>query len=354
MLRLPAFKLHQPDSLAEAARILAGEGEAARLVAGGTDLWPNMKRRHQKAEHVVSLAGVRELRGVHANGSVRVGAMETLSDLENHPVLLERYPALTQAIGSISSPLLRNMGTIGGNVCLDTRCTYYDQNEEWRRSISYCMKAEGKICWVAPSSPRCWAVQSSDSAPMLVAIGAEVKLVSADGERTIPIAALYHDDGIDYLAKRRDELVSEIVLPGESTAGRCRTAFLKLRRRGSIDFGVLSVAVALWMDGDLVREARVVLGSVASFPSPPKRWSRSWSARDSMRSRSGRRRRGHGPRPRRWTTPTSTRAGAARSRPSMSSARCSPPHGSSFTLVGRARLLERNGPTLRGGASSIQ
>jgi 4-hydroxybenzoyl-CoA reductase subunit beta len=159
------------------------------------------------------------------------------------------------------------MGTIGGNVCLDTRCTYYNQNEEWRRAISYCLKAEGTICWVAPSSPRCWAVQSADSAPMLVALDARVRLVSASGEREIPISALYRDDGMDYLAKRPDEIVAEIVVPGDSDAGHLRTAFFKLRRRGSIDYGVLSVAVALRTDGDRVASARIVLGSIASLPS---------------------------------------------------------------------------------------
>lgn len=268
MLRLPAFRLHQPPSLAEAAAILAGEADAARVVAGGTDLWPNLKRRHQKANHVVALNRIAGLRGVHANGEMRLGAMETLTDLERHPALVERYPALARAIGWISSPLLRNMGTIGGNVCLDTRCTYYNQNEEWRQAISCCMKAEGKVCWVAPSSPRCWAVSSSDSAPMLVALGARVTLVSAAGEREIPVAGLYRDDGMEYLTKRRDEIVTAIVLPAESDAAHCRSAFFKLRRRGSIDFGVLSVAVALWMDGHVVRDARVVLGSIASFPSP--------------------------------------------------------------------------------------
>lgn len=267
MLRLPKFRLHQPATLAEAATILASEGDAARLVAGGTDLWPNLKRRHQKAEQVVSLARVGELRGVDANGDLRIGAMETLTDVERHAAVRERFPALAKAVAAISSPLLRNMGTLGGNVCLDTRCTYYDQNEEWRQSISYCMKAEGTICWVAPSSPRCWAVQSSDSAPMLVALGARVKLVSRQGEREIPIAALYRDDGMEYLTKRRDEIVAGIVVPGAADATRCRTAFFKLRRRGSIDFGVLSVAVALWTDGDVVRDARVVLGAVASLPS---------------------------------------------------------------------------------------
>ncbi len=267
MLRLPPFELHQPKTLAEAARILAEEGPAARAVAGGTDLWPNLKRRHQKAEQVVSLAGIEALRGIHANGDLTLGAMETLTDVERHPVVRARYPAFAEAVAWISSPLLRNMGTIGGNVCLDTRCTYYDQNEEWRQSIGYCMKADGKICWVAPSSPRCWAVQSADSAPMLVALGARVVLAATDGEREIPVATLYRDDGIDYLTKRPEEIVTRVVLPGASDAASCRSAFFKLRRRGSIDFGVLAVAVALWMEGEIVRDARIVLGSVASFPS---------------------------------------------------------------------------------------
>lgn len=266
MLRLP-FRLHQPTSLEDATRILADEGPAARAVAGGTDLWPNLKRRHQKAGHVVSLSGIGSLRGIRANGDLTLGAMESLTDIERHQEVRARWPALAEAVASISSPVLRNMGTIGGNVCLDTRCTYYDQNEEWRRSIQYCMKAEGKVCWVAPSSPRCWAVQSADSAPMLVALGARVALASAAGEREIPVEALYRDDGIDYLTKRPDELVTRVVVPGASDTAACRSAFFKLRRRGSIDFGVLSVAVALWLEGDVVREARIVLGSVASFPS---------------------------------------------------------------------------------------
>ena len=249
----------------------AAEGASVRLVAGGTDLYPNMKRRHQKAATVISLARVAELRGIHVPtgvGELRIGAMETLTAVERSAAVRERYPALVRAVGWISSPVLRKMGTIGGNLCLDTRCTYYNQNEEWRQSIAYCMKAEGKICWVAPSSPRCWAVHSADSAPMLVALGARVRLRSAAGEREIPIAALYRDDGMAYLTKQPDEIVTEIVVPGSSDAAHCRTAFFKLRRRGSIDFGVLSVAVALWMDGEVVREARVVLGSIASFPSP--------------------------------------------------------------------------------------
>ncbi|HYG61700.1 MAG TPA: FAD binding domain-containing protein, partial [Thermoanaerobaculia bacterium] len=185
MLRLPPFQLVQPRTLPEAAAALSGEGaangELVRLVAGGTDLWPNMKRRHQKARAVVSLMGIPGLRGVDANGEVRIGATTILEDLVRHEAVRSRYPAFARAVASISSPPLREMGTIGGNVCVDTRCTYYNQTEEWRRSIGYCMKAEGEICWVATSSPRCLAHTASDSAPMLCALGARVRLTSQEG-----------------------------------------------------------------------------------------------------------------------------------------------------------------------------
>src|SRR5579863_9200 len=166
MLRLPPFRLLRPRTLAEAATLLAEEGAAdgrpVRLVAGGTDLWPNMKRRHQQAAAVVSLMGVPELAGVRhptvggtvgtagdGDAPVRIGATTLLDDVARHPLIAERYPALATAVASISSPPLRNMGTLGGNLCVDTRCTYYNQTEEWRRAIDYCMKAEGTICWVA-------------------------------------------------------------------------------------------------------------------------------------------------------------------------------------------------------------
>jgi 4-hydroxybenzoyl-CoA reductase subunit beta len=271
MLRLPQFRYIQAKSLAEASSILAGEGaaegELVRLVAGGTDLWPNMKRRNQKAQTVVSLMGIPDLAGIHANGEVRIGATTLLDDVERHPAVRERFPAFATAVHSISSPPLRNMGTIGGNLCVDTRCTYYNQTEDWRRSVDYCMKEEGKICWVATSSPRCWAHTASDSAPMACALGAGVRLVSAQGERVIPVEQLFRPDGIDYLAKRPDEILTDLFLPAASAAGRCRAAFWKLRRRGSIDFAVLSAAAALWTDPDgVVTGARIYLGAVESAP----------------------------------------------------------------------------------------
>jgi 4-hydroxybenzoyl-CoA reductase subunit beta len=273
MLRLPTFRFLRPRTLNDVTAILSGEGaiegESVRLVAGGTDLWPNMKRRHQKASTVVSLMSVPGLAGIEANGEIHIGATTLLDDVVRHPALRERYPALAAAVQSISSPPLRNMGTIGGNLCVDTRCTYYNQTEDWRRAIDYCMKEEGTICWVATSSPRCWAHSASDSAPMACALGAEVKLVSTQGERVIPVESLYKDDGIDYLAKRPDEILTALCLPAGSAAGRCRSAFWKLRRRGSIDFAVLSVAAAVWTDpAGTVERARIYLGAVASYPLP--------------------------------------------------------------------------------------
>ncbi|MEE8522702.1 MAG: FAD binding domain-containing protein [Thermoanaerobaculia bacterium] len=270
MLRLPPFELRSPRTLEEAAEMLAGEGPTTRLVAGGTDLWPNMKRRHQQARTVIRLMSIPELRGISnggTDGELRIGATTILDEVASSPAVRDRYPALARAVASISSPPLRNMGTIGGNLCLDTRCTYYNQTEDWRRSIDYCMKEAGTVCWVAPSSPRCWAHSASDSAPMLCALDARVRLVSSQGERVVAAADLFRDDGIDYLAKRSDEILTEILLPAASATGNVRSAFWKLRRRGSIDFAVLSVAVAVRCDaGGRVDDARIWLGAVGSEP----------------------------------------------------------------------------------------
>ena len=270
MLRLPPFQFRQAADLREACEILAGEGPDCRLVAGGTDLWPNMKRRHQKAKTVVSLMGIAELSEISNGAGLTLGATTILEDIAQSGLVRDRFPAVAKAVASISSPPLRNMGTIGGNIMVDTRCTYYNQTEEWRRSIDYCMKEEGTICWVAPSSPRCWAHSASDSAPILCALGAEIDLVSTEGKRELDINALYRDDGIEYLSKRPDEILTSIRLPVTSEAGSCRSAFWKLRRRGSIDFAVLSVAAAVWMAPDevTVERAAVYLGAVASYPTP--------------------------------------------------------------------------------------
>ena len=266
MMRLPVFRLHRPESLSDALELLESSKVETRLVAGGTDLWPNMKRRHQSAEVVVSLQRVAELSGVRqeVDGGLRIGAMTTLAEVAANSEVRSAYPALSRAVASISSPAIRNMATLGGNLCLDTRCTYYNQNEEWRRSIDFCLKEGGSTCWVAPQSKRCWAVSSSDAAPVLCALGARVRLVSRTGKREILLAELYSDDGADYLAKRPDEVLVEVVLPPPTGIVM---SFWKLRRRGSIDFAVLTVTGAVRRDPDgVVSEAAVWLGAVASAP----------------------------------------------------------------------------------------
>ena len=261
MLRLPAFTYLQPKTLAQALRMKQDAGPDGGYVAGGTDLYPNMKRRHQEPKTVISLMGIAELRGMrNAEGGTAVGASMTLTELQ---ALRERYPAVAVAAELVSTPLLRNMGTLGGNLCLDTRCNYYNQSYEWRKAIDFCMKKDGAICWVAPSSPRCWAVSSSDVAPVMVAIGAEYRLVGPSGERVVPAGRFYHNDGINYLTKQPDEILADVRLPAPDGWD---AVYHKLRRRGSFDFPVLGVAAWVKYDGRRVVDARIVLGGVASYP----------------------------------------------------------------------------------------
>ena len=173
------------------------------------------------------------------------------------------YPGLWQATRQIATPHLRNMGTIGGNLCLDTRCNYYDQNYEWRSCIDFCMKKDGHTCWVATSSPKCLAVSSTDTAPILQALGASVTLVSSRGSRVLPLSDFYANDGMHYLTRLPDEILTTISLP-ESDGWR--SSYWKLRRRGSFDFPVAAAAIAARFDGDRVVEARIVLGAVLSKP----------------------------------------------------------------------------------------
>jgi 4-hydroxybenzoyl-CoA reductase subunit beta len=265
VLRLPPFRYLAPPSIGEAVRCFADAGPGAMLVAGGTDLYPNMKRRQFEPKTLVGLRAIRELRGVRgsAREGLTIGAGTTLSAVSSHPEVARHYPAVAVAAGVVSSPQLRNMGTIGGNICVDTRCNYYNQTYAWRKAVGFCMKKDGDICLVAPGSPRCWAVSSSDTAPAFWSLGARVRLVGPAGERTIPVEALYRDDGIEYLAKHPEEIVTDIELP---PVDGWKSIYLKLRRRGSFDFPVLGVAVAARLEGDIVRDARIVLGAVASLP----------------------------------------------------------------------------------------
>jgi 4-hydroxybenzoyl-CoA reductase subunit beta len=264
MMRLPWFGFRSPATAYEAARILASEGPQAMLIAGGTDLLPNMKRRHQTPKTLVSLGRIEALKQI-ANGSgARLGAVLTLNEIVANPVVREKYAGLWQAAAQVATVHLRNMGTLGGNLCLDTRCNYYNQSYEWRKAIDFCLKKDGEICWVATASKRCVATSSTDCAPALMSLGASVRLVSTQGERDVALADLYRNDGIDYLARRADEILTEVKLP---PAEGWKSSYWKLRRRGAFDFPVLGVAAAVKTARDgTVEDARIVLGAVSSRP----------------------------------------------------------------------------------------
>ncbi len=266
MMRLPKFAYLVPKTVGEAARMMGEAGPAGQFVAGGTDLYPNMKRRQQTPRTVISVGRLQELRRIEGDGreGLRIGAGVSLTELIEHPVVNRDYPSLARAARLISTPTLRNMGTLGGNLLLDTRCNYYDQNYEWRKGINFCLKKDGDVCWVAPGSAKCWAVQSSDLVPLMVVIGARLRLVSTVGDRLVEARGFYNDDGIDYLHKRPDELLTEIQLP---PAAGWRAVYKKLRRRGAFDFPVLGVAARIDAeDGGEVRAARIVLGGIAPAP----------------------------------------------------------------------------------------
>jgi len=267
MMRLPPFRYLKPKSAREAATMLADHArDEAMAVSGGTDLYPNMKRRQFEPKVLVGLRameGGREV-ALGEDGALDIGGLATLQFLERSALLQGRFPALAKAAGLVSSPILRHMGTIGGNLCVDTRCTYYNQTYDWRKAIDFCMKKDGAICWVAPSSPRCWAVSSSDTAPVLIALDATVTLVGPSGERRIPVKDLYRSDGIDFVTKKREEILTAIHVPALNDL---RATYLKLRRRDSIDFPILGVAVALATAKDgTVTNARIVLTAVESAP----------------------------------------------------------------------------------------
>ncbi len=264
MMRLPYFRYLAPRTVDEAAALLAASAGDAMLVAGGTDVLPNMKRRQQVPGTLVGLRQVAELKQITNGDGLHIGAGVTLTEVVGNPKISGPFAALRQAAVQVGTPHLRNMGTIGGNLCLDTRCCYYDQNYEWRKAIDFCMKKDGKTCWVATSSPKCLAVSSTDTAPALLALNATVTLVSAEKTRKIALADLYRNDGIHYLTRQPAEILTAIDVP---RLEGWRSTYWKLRRRGSFDFPVLSVAAALKLAHDgSVEAARIVLGAVASRP----------------------------------------------------------------------------------------
>ena len=267
MLRLPPFTYAPARSVDEAVALLARHGADALPVSGGTDLYANMKQRLFTPKVLVGLRPIADLSFIRYNEvtGLTIGALATLSAVAESEPVLRHYPALARAAALISTPQLRNMGTIGGNVCVDTRCNYYNQNLDWRKALGYCMKKDGDICRVATSSPKCLAVNSSDTAPVLWAFGARVHLAGPNGEREVSIPDFYLDDGMYAWEKQPGEIVVRISVPPPQP--HTRSSYRKLRLRNSFDFPILAVAaVARLDDAGVCREARVVLNAVAPRP----------------------------------------------------------------------------------------
>jgi 4-hydroxybenzoyl-CoA reductase subunit beta len=268
MLPLPRFRFHVPRSLDDALDVLALHGRAARPIAGGTDLVPNLKHRLLDVEILVPLKRLPGMRGVarRDDGSLALGALTSLSALAADRVLGAAYPALADAVGRIAGPQLRNMGTIGGNLCLDTRCTYYNQSEGWRIALGYCLKRTGTVCHVVPGGTRCVAAVSSDSAPMITALGGSLVLQSAArGARTVALQDFFLGEGRKNTVVEPDELLVEVRLP--APAKGAFGGYQKLRPRAAIDFPMLSVAVSgTRADDGTLQAARVVVGALGAKP----------------------------------------------------------------------------------------
>jgi 4-hydroxybenzoyl-CoA reductase subunit beta len=265
MLTLPRFEWTEPRSVEETLALLSDRPGETLIVAGGTDAVPNLKHRLHEPRRVVHIGRLDELRFVRAEaGGVRLGALVTLSELAQHPVVREAFPALAKAAGLVAGPQLRNMGTLGGNLCLDTRCTYYNQTYFWREALGFCLKKDGVHCHVVPQGKRCVAAHSSDVAPVLIALEAEVEIAGPGGRRHIRVDDFFVGDGVHNNVLRPDEMVTEVFVPAAARA--LRTGYQKLRPRAAIDFPMLSVAFAARLAGATCEQARLVVSALAARP----------------------------------------------------------------------------------------
>ncbi len=267
MLRLHPYAYHRPSTVDEALALLAEHEGDVMPIAGGTDLVPNMKHGLFTPSHLVALRGIGELRGIESTdeGGVRIGACESLDALSSHPDVARRYPSLARACSEISGPQLRRMGTIGGNLCLDTRCTYYNQTFFWRKALGFCLKKDGDTCHVVPGGTRCVAAHSADTPPVLMTLDASAEIAGTDGRRTVPVSDFFTSDGVWNRRMEAGELVTALLLP--PPAPGTRTSFQKLRQRQAIDFPVLNLAVVVTLDeGGVIRELRMVASAMNSYP----------------------------------------------------------------------------------------
>jgi 4-hydroxybenzoyl-CoA reductase subunit beta len=279
-LSLPQFKLLRPRTVEEAVsllakhsgRVAAGDSSAhvpshnVRIVAGGTDLIPSMRQKLFEPQYVLDIRHIAELKGIREQQGtgVEIGALTSLTTIEHSDLLRRRYPVLTEAAATVASPLLRNMGTLGGNICLDTRCLWYNQSLTWRKGCGFCIKKDGDLCHVAPGGAKCWAAFSADTPPALLCLNAEIEIAGASGLRRLPLREFYTNDGVAYRNLQPSELVTRVFLP-ESSADY-RGVYRKLRVRGSIDYPLAGVAVVMKRSNGHVADARVAITAVNPAP----------------------------------------------------------------------------------------
>jgi 4-hydroxybenzoyl-CoA reductase subunit beta len=266
-LSLPAFQLLRPRSIEDAVGYLAKHSGGIQIVAGGTDLLPSMKQRLFAPKYLLDIRGIEELQGVHSipGYGTEIGVLVTLTAIEDSEFLRRSYPVLHEAVATIASPILRNMGTIGGNVCLDTRCLWYNQSLTWRKSCGFCIKKDGDLCHVAPGGKKCWAAFSADSPAALLCLEAEIEIAGPAGLRRMPLAEFYTSIGDARMKLASNEMLTRVLLP-ERMAGY-RGVYQKLRLRGSIDYPLAGVAAALKKNAQgLIEDARVAITGVNPAP----------------------------------------------------------------------------------------
>src|SRR5256885_16947745 len=266
-MSLPSFKLLRPRNVEQAVTYLTRYGQLGELeiLAGGTDLVPSMKQRLFTPNFVMDVRGIEELSKVKVlpGHAVEIGALTTLSAIEDSGFIQRDYPVLHEAVKTVASPILRNMGTLGGNICLDTRCLWYNQSLQWRRSCGFCIKKDGDLCHVAPGGTKCWAAFSADTPPALLCLGAEIEIAGPSGTRRIPLADFYTNDGVTHLVLPKTELLTRVILP--AATANLRGAYRKLRVRGSIDYPLAGVAVALSVNGH-IDSARIAITGLNPAP----------------------------------------------------------------------------------------
>jgi 4-hydroxybenzoyl-CoA reductase subunit beta len=264
-LSLPQFKLLRPRTLEEAVDCLAKYPKDLRVVAGGTDLIPSMRQGLFEPQYVLDIRHISALKGIHhRDAEVEIGALTALAGIEHSEFLRRHYPVLTEAAAIVASPVLRNMGTIGGNICLDTRCLWYNQSLTWRQSCGFCIKKDGDLCHVAPGGKKCWAAFSGDTPPALLCLNAEIEIVSAAGRRRMSLHDFYTGEGDSYRKLQANELLTGVFLPNSSA--NFHGVYRKLRIRGSIDYPLAGVAIALKRSNGHVSDARVAITAVNPAP----------------------------------------------------------------------------------------